>query len=346
MKTPVRGYAARRRWLGLNPTVVIVIALIAIGSALWATGVVDPVGPFRQKRPSTHGLVAVPVSAVNIPAFTKITRDHLWNPKSGSFALIYLRPEQVSGDVVRNMAAIIGRVVDHDKPANYAFTEADFLAQGTRPGLVAGIPAGKRAMRVPVEKAPGLIGLQPGDRFDLVSALPIDANANQSLAGAGIYGKQLDLQARMTNWQKQATVRVIVQNGSIVEPMMTRQVPVANNTLTSGLVVRTKPVQEVVIAVSPGEVAHMAEALAVNAEISCVPRSGRPDDPRDSITPESYPWSPYGGSVQRPPSAPKADEVTGSTPAVPGAATFGAGFTPVETISGTKREIIATPVKK
>jgi hypothetical protein len=174
--------------------------------------------------------------------------------------------------------------------------------------------------------------------------LPIDASGAASLATTGgMYGKQLDLQARLTNWQKQATVRVVVQSGDVVQAMTTRMVPVANNTLVSGLVVRTKPVQEVVIAVRPGEVAHLTEALAVGAEISCVPRSGRPDDPRDSITPESQPFSPYGGTVPRPGST--ASTSAGGS-AEPVANPFGAGFTPIETISGTKREIVAAPVKR
>ena len=92
--------------------------------------------------------------------------------------------------------------------------------------------------------------------------------------GGGIYAKQLDLQARLTNWQKQATVRVVVQSGDVVEPMRTRQVPIASNTMTNGLVVRTKPVQEVVIAVLPHEVARLTEALTLNEDVECVPQSG------------------------------------------------------------------------
>ena len=343
MKTPVRGYKARSRLLGLSPAVVTAIVVVVAFGALWATSVIDPLAPFRKQPPSLKGLVAIPVGATVIPAYTKITRDHFWNPKTGSFAAMYLRPEQVTPEMIASMSQIIGRVMDHDKPVGYAFTEVDFLPKGTRPGLVAGIPAGKRAVRVPLEKIPGLAGLLPGDRFDLVSTLAVDAGAGGALTSTGgIYGKQLELQARMTNWTKQATVRVVVQNGNIVQPVTTRQVPVANNTLTQGLVVRTRPVQEVVIAVGPGEVAHLTEAMVVGADLQCIPRSGRPDDPKDSITPESSPISPYGGVVQRP-SANTAAAATSGT-AAPGM--FGAGFAPIETIAGSKREIITAPVKR
>ena len=66
--------------------------------------------------------------------------------------------------------------------------------------------------------------------------------------------------------------------------------------MTNGMVVRTKPVQEIVIAIAPEEVAHLTEALAVGASVECVPRSGSPDDPKNSVTPELRPWNPYSGA--------------------------------------------------
>jgi len=357
MKTPARGYQARRKVLGLSPAWITVVVLLVVFGGLWIGGVIDPIHLFFGPRPPSHrGEIAIPVSGTNIPAYTRLTRDHLWNPQAKTFAVIWLRPEQVSPDMKRNLGDIVGRVLNHDKAGNYVFTEADFLPPGTRPGLVAGIPPGKRAMRVDTSRIPGLIGLVPGDRFDLVSTLPLEpGGAGTALAAGGLYGRQLDLQARLTNWQKQATVRVVVQNGNIVQPMTTRQIPVANNSLTQGLIVRTRPVQEVIIAVAPGEVARLTEAMAVGAEISCVPRSGNPADPHDSVTPELYPVSPFGGTVARPtatasvavPGEPSDPNIPGSTPISPlGPNLFGAGFSQIESISGNKREIIATPVKR
>lgn len=324
--TRVRGYGARRKSWRPGAAMVAAGVLGVAFLGLWAAGFINPLAPFSKTGPAapdTRGKIAIPVSAVPIPAYTKVVRDHLWNANTGSFALIYLRPEQVTPEVKRDMSDIIGRVMDHDKPAAYAFTEADFLPKGTRPGIVGGIPSGKRAMRVTLDKVPGLVGLLPGDRFDLVSTLPIEAGG-AAMGGAGLYGKQLDLQARLSNWQKQATVRVIVQSGEIVQPAMIRQVPVVSNGLTTGMTVRTKPVQEAVIAVTPAEVPHLTEALAVGAEITCVPRSGRPDEPKATYTPELSPRNPYTG-------------------AVPGS---GAGFTAIETISGTRRDMVTAPVKR
>lgn len=335
MRVPPRGYSARRRLIRLSPAgITAAVLLLAVG-ALWMTGVIGlatfGLGP---KEPSTRGLVPIPTSAATIPAYSRVNRDHLWNAKAGAFSMIYLRPDQVPPEVLRSTSQIVGRVLDHEKPPGYAFTESDFLPQGTRPGLVAGIPAGKRALRVEADRIHGLFGLRPGDRFDLVSTLTIDAGRGAGVPAAGVYSLQLELQARMTNWQKQATVRVLVQSGSIVEPVQTRNVPVASNTMTQGMVVRARPVQEVVIAVAPGEVASLTEAMAVGAEISCVPRSGRPDDPRDSITPESRPWNPFLGGL------PPARGFSDSSPLGPGP------LSTIESISGTKREMIAAPIKR
>lgn len=344
MKARLTGYAARRPWYQFSPAVVTALVVVAALAGLWIFKVIDPVQMlFGKSEPSHRGQIAIPVGASPIPAYTKVNRDHLWNRTTGSFAVIYLRPEQIPSDVFRSLNQVIGRVVNHDKPPMYAFTEADFFPKGTRPGLVGAIPPGKRAMRVPLERIPGLVGLLPGDRFDLVSTLAIDPGAATGLAAGGVYGRQLDMQARLLNYGKQATVRVVVQAGDIVEPMKTRNVPVASSTMTSGLIVRTKPVQEVVIAVAPREVARLTEALAVGADIACVPRSGRPDDPVDSVTPESLPVSPYASYAQDLAGGGNANPDAPSRPTQRG---LGAGFSPIESISGGKREILAAPVKR
>jgi Flp pilus assembly protein CpaB len=283
--------------------------------------------------------VAVPAPPRPIPAYTKVTRDHLWDPQNSRLTFIYLSPQSVGPEILVNLSDVLGRVLDHEKPAGYVFTEADFLPKGTREGLVAGIPAGKRAIRVPADKVEGLYGLRPGDRFDLVATMPIDASRGAGGAQAfnvgGVYGQQLALQARLSNWQKQATVRVMVQNGVVVEALTTRQVPAFFNTLTQGGVTRMRPVQEIVIAVDPDEVARLTEAMAVDAEISTVPRSGRPDDPVDSTTPDLRPVSPFGGSSTGILTTATAPESATDATAAP--------FNVVETIMGPKRELTAVP---
>jgi Flp pilus assembly protein CpaB len=334
----MRPFASRRP--GAPPTfagpmvaLAVVVSATVIVGVLWGLGLIDFSKLRASEEPSTVGLVPIPTPARLIPAYTKITRDQLWDPRRGRLTYLYLKPNAVTREMLVNLSDIIGRVLEHDKPAGYVFTSGDFLPRGTREGIVAGIPAGKRAMRIATERVDGLYGLHSGDRFDLVATMPIDpSRGEQSFNVGGVYGQQLALQARLSNWQKQATVRVLVQNGVVVEPIMTRQVPFFSNT-TQGAVTRMRPVQEIVIAVDPDEVARLTEAIAVEARLSCVPRSGRPDDPVDSATPDLQPVSPFTGPGSQGNAASNRSRQPGADPP----------FKVVETIMGSKRELTAVP---
>ncbi len=311
---------------------VFVSALVLV-TALWAFGFLD-LSRFGSRQPSTAGLVAIPTPGKAIPAYVRVTRDHLWDPRNNRLAVVYLPPRAVTPEMLVKISDVIGRVLNHDKAPGYVFTEDDFFPKGTREGLVAGIPAGKRAIRVPADKVDGLFGLHVGDRFDLVATMPIDASRNsQSFNVSGVYSEQLAVQARLSNWQKQATVRVLVQNGTIAEPMTARQVPILQNSLTEGGSVRMRPVQEAVIAIAPEEVARLTEAMAVESKLSVVPRSGRPDDPINSKTPDLHPVSPFSGPGINATRVIDSDEATEPDPA----------FSVVETIMGQKRALAAVP---
>lgn len=313
---------------------VVVPAVVILGT-LWGLGVID-LSKLRSSEPSTAGLVAMPTAARRVPAYTRLTRDHFWDPRTNRLTVVYLPPRAVTPEMLANLSDVIGRVLDHEKAPGYVFTDADFLPKGTREGVVGGIPAGKRAVRISADKVEGLYGLRPGDRFDLLATMPIDASRGggaQTFNFAGAYGQQLALQARLTNWQKQATVRVMVQNGLIVEPMATRAVPMFQNSLTDGGVTRTRPVQEAVIAINPEDVARLTEAIAVEAKITAIPRSGRPDDAVDSRTPDLRPVSPFSSPDSGVPAAVDSDSATGQD----------APFKVVETIMGQKRELTAVP---
>ena len=336
MKT--RSFRQHWTWsrLASSPLVFLGIIIVLAGG-LWASGVVESCWFGIDCPPSTEGLVAVPISAQAIPAYTKLTRDHAWNAQKGEMAVVWLLPEQVTASMKTDVKNLLGRVLARDKAPGYVFTEQDFLPEGARPGLVGGIPPGKRAVRVEAGTVDGLYGLNSGDRFDLLATLPIEVKGdNKSLEVAGAYGKQLALQANLTNWGKQATVRVLVQNGVLVQPLTTREIPLAVNTLTQGLIVKKKPVQEIVIAVDPDEVAPLTEAMAVKAQITTVPRSGHPDDPKDSKTPESQPWNPLGTSMaldQMGRSGTKEQQGSSSS------------LTLVERVNGSgERELVAVPV--
>src|SRR5438309_4124327 len=154
-----------------TPMVVSIGVILAVVTVLAVTGVPK----FGSGEPSTAGLIAVPTAAVQISAHTRIQRDHLWDRAHARLAVIYLPPRAVTNEMLLNISDIIGRVLDGDKQPGYVFTESDFLPRGTREGLVAGIPPGKRAIRISADRVDGLYGLNAGDRFDIVATLPIDA---------------------------------------------------------------------------------------------------------------------------------------------------------------------------
>ena len=301
--------------------VTILVSAIAAVVLLAVLGVID-LSRLRSNEPSTAGLIAVPTSAVQIPAHTRIRRDHLWDRANARISVVYLPPRAVTKEMLLNITQIIGRVLDSEKEPGYVFTDADFLPRGTREGLVAGIPAGKRAIRVSADRVDGLYGLNAGDRFDIVATMPIDAaDGGRSLNFSGPYSEEIALETQLSNWEKQATVRVIVQNAVIVEPMIARAVPVTT-TSAQAAAARARAVQEAVIAVSPTEVALLTEAMAVDARLSSIPRSGRPEDPVNSKTPDLRPFSPFA--------APGGDNRTNA-------------FSTVETIMGPKRAVTAVP---
>ena len=314
------------------------IALIAVASVvvllgtLIALGVVD-MSRFRSNQPSTAGLIAVPTPATVIPAYTRIRRDHLWDRRNAQLAVIYLPPGAVTKEMLVNIGDVIGRVLDGDKEPGYVFTESDFLPRGTREGIVAGIPAGKRAIRISADRGDGVYGLHAGDRFDILATMPIDAaGGSRTFNFAGPYSQEMALQAQLSNWDKQATVRVIVQSALIVEPMTSRAVVTVQGSLTEGNAARSRQVQETVIAIEPEEVALLTEAMAVNARLTTIPRSGRPDDPLDSRTPDLRPFSPFATS--------RGGEQGGLDSRL---SDDDDDFRVVETIMGQKRSLTAVP---
>lgn len=306
---------------------IVMALVVSVGgvitlAGLWAFGAVnlDRLG----FGPSRSGMIAIPTPSREIPPYAKVTREYLLD-QTGNLSVMYLPPDAVTPHMYAQLGDILGRVTKKAKPPGYVFTEADFLPKGSRAGVVAAVPPGKRGIRIEADQVHGLYGLNIGDRFDLVATIPIDAQkGTKGLKIGGAYQEVLTLQAELTNWMKQATVRVLVQNGQLVEPLTTRAIPVSTNSLTQGSVTRTKPIQEYVIAVDPQEVALLTQAMAVKAQINAVPRSGQPGDPEDSRTPDLVPWHPYGGLAG---TGDSASDAFGKIPKL----------TMVETISGRKK---------
>ncbi len=278
-------YSSNRR--STSPVLVIffTLLLIVVGgagtvAALAAMGLVDL--PFlRPREPSRVGMVKVPLSARLIPAYKLIRRDDLINPETGTWIETWAAEKDIATHkIVADPAKIIGRVINYDKGPLFSFTENDFMPVGTRAGLVAGIPPGKRSLTLPTAKLEGINGLQMGDRFDIVSTLPVDKNRPnaQNNNVRGLDGMP-SLEPR---------VRVLVDNGAVVTPARIRDELSTSQSLTKGQRTNVKPVEEVVIALEPEEIPGLTSAISQNATITVVARSGHPDDAKiDSFTPDS-----------------------------------------------------------
>ena len=339
MAQPVR-YSPRRR----RPIGTIVFLLLAAAGLAWiivplsrGEEVQDPLTAFDRwfggdevqaaedsDDGPKEGYVRVPLSAVAIPAYEAVGRVHLFVPGRGELAYMDVEEELVeAAGILKSITEITGRVMAASKKPGYAFRESDFLPVGTRPGLSAGVPAGKRALRIEVDKVRGIVGLQQGDRFDMVAAMTLkDAPAPDFV---GLYKNLAGGQAGPAAAKPRAEARVLVQNGVVVTALETRQIPTSTSSLTQGRTTKTLPVQEMVIALDPDEVAPLLEALSLSAEITCVARSGRPDDPEDSETPSSE----------------SAEDVWGNS--LGGSAGLTGPMTVIESIDDEGRELVPVP---
>lgn len=256
-----------------------IATLLALGTVSWPW-TVRPQGP-------PPGSVAIPAAAHAIPAYTAVKLEHLVDPNTGQIKWIYLPAGSVPPEAILTPTEIVGRVVKRDKSAGYAFQEAEFLPKGTRSGIVGGTPPGKRALTLDASKIGGIHALKAGDHLDLLASAPMDDGESRASRDQRELVLARDLAANAVG---QADVRVIAHDGVIVSPVTTRGIPTTTSSLTEGARTTLRPVQEVVIAVDPTEVAPLNEAMALEMRIMAVARSGHPDDPgAASVTPGTKP---------------------------------------------------------
>jgi hypothetical protein len=176
-----------------------------------------------------------------------------------------------------------------------------------------------------VEKIAGVAGLRAGDRIDLLASIPFKVKSSQG----GTLGHLKVGPSAPSGPEKDAVVRVVVENGIVVLPRYNRVETATSHSLTQGARTTAKPVQEIVLAVEPSEVAGLMEVLAVEAVMTAVARSGLPDTSgRDDriIIPEPVhdePEKPTAQEVVDQPEEEKKDII--------------------ETIVGFKRDVVVFP---
>lgn len=246
-------------WL---PIAAVVAAGLGVLSVAWAVGLFGGAGAPGPAAPPP-GTVGVPAAGTRIPAYAQIELEHLLDPRTGALAAVVLPEDSILEGTITDPKQLLGRVLAQEKPAGRLFHESDFLPDGTRPGLVAGIPPGKRAMRIDATAVHGLVGLGAGDRFDLIASFQPGRGAARRLRTSAIRG------SGAVDPSGQTDVQIVVEDGVVVQPLAARAVPGARD---------ARVVQELVVAVTPEEVPRLTEALAIGARIDCVPRSGRPEN--------------------------------------------------------------------
>ena len=291
----IQANSRRRSWLS---TVLLTLLAIVLGgggtvAALAFFKMIDPakLAFWRKPEPIPADWVAIPRCIRPIPAYTRVTRDYLINPNTGTWFVNYLPPEKVPKGVLTDISKIRGRVTAYAVEASLYFKEDDFLPEGSLPGIAGGTPPGKRAYTLDASKLKGASDLNRDDHVDLLASIPVD------MPGAGNSGRMgmVAMTPKATLLPKRCFVRPLVQDGVVVSPVHVRNMPTTSNSLTQGANSHMMPMQEIVIAVEPGEVGLLAEALDLKYEITCAVHSGQPSP---AAAPSPTPRPSAGGGWQ------------------------------------------------
>jgi Flp pilus assembly protein CpaB len=192
------------------------------------------------------------------------------------------------GGALMNPSDIIGRVLARDKTPMLAFRSDLFLPAGTRPGVAGGIPAGMQALTIEASLLDGAHSLKAGDRVDLMATIPDEhlprfgGSDKSRLPGAAL----VVLPGAANRDRVAGEARLLAEDAVLVTPVRMRAEPLRSSSLTQGTQVRNVPVQEVVLAVQRDDVPSLAEALALNVQLVCIARSGRPGAEAEEQPPE------------------------------------------------------------
>lgn len=278
----------RRRSRGMSPLAkfATAVAILAAGGLLTFGGLryfglLNTVETPTAQAKSREGMVRVPKSLAALKAFTKVRREDIHDLALGDDSYFWLPKDVVQQNPgwILNRDEIIGRVLAHDKEADFVFQEKDFLPKGSSTGLSAGVPPDKQGFFLKAEQIPGLRLLKMGDRFDLLASLPEEsqnADAEYGLLTGGIKargGKPIPLNG----------VRLLVQDGQMValtggSKMTTQGGLEFSQPETRGRRSANQNDEQVTIAIDPSEVARLTQALGADLAIHCIARSGQSNE--------------------------------------------------------------------
>jgi hypothetical protein len=253
-------------------------------------------------QPMPAGTVAVYANPRALPAFTRITREHLLTGEGLHTVPVVATAIAANGLFAADaegLQRLLGRVLKRDKPVNFAFSENDLLPVGTRPGLSAGIPPGKRGIWLDAEQVQGIAALRAGDLVDLVAAEPMAA---PQAADPSVLGNIADpvlatsLRGLQLAGGNSATARswVLARQALVVASPRRREADQGGNRRAGA----PTGIEEVFLALLPEEIARCTQALARKVAIVAAPRSGQPDGTAADAGNEIADWTPPDPSAE------------------------------------------------
>lgn len=256
---------------------------LPFGSLVFAADRSQPDQGIRQPA----GTVAVLACPRELPAFTKLTREHLLDAE-GLHTVPVVEQALESNRLFRadadGVGRLLGRVLKRSKPVNFAFSESDLLPAGTQAGPSAGVPPGCRGVWVDLAKVQGLADVRSGDLLDLVAAQKVDAPPPVGIEHFGgisdpVLRARLKLAATNRNRGTHARSWVVAREALVVATPRRREVVTA--------VVRRGQmpmiVEEVFLAMKPEDVARLSQALAQDVTLVAAPRTGQPGEDSPEI---------------------------------------------------------------
>lgn len=272
---------AKRRNAVVNPIPRILLGLgvLFAGSLLAFFLMQSQANEERTEKPSREGLIPVPRSLRNLVAFEKVEREDVYNREMGDESYFWLTQDAIdrNPDWITSVDQVIGRVLKSDKKQDWVFQQKDFLPEGSRTGIVGGIPKGRQGFFLSSEDIPGLRFLRKGDRFDLVASTKRDDSAATSeygllMGGVKVLaGKPIPLNG----------VRILAQDAEVIalttDSLMTTQGGLKLNeaALQQNRSRASNQKEQVAIAIAPEESIPLTQALADGVDIHMVTRSGQ-----------------------------------------------------------------------
>ncbi len=294
---PAQHNRRRRSSLGTLVLASATFLLLGVGFVftLWMVGV--PLAFWRTAEPAADPyVVRIPVNVRPIAAYNMVARADMTDPQTRSLRYQQLSPTSVLGmsisgtdahghsaegkivefrkqdneltfvldtgaevaqhrtdqlgGALMNPGAIIGRVLKKAKTPGLGFRESVFFPPGTPAGIAGATPPHMRSMILEAPRLTGIHNLPAGARIDLIANVPVD-NALQDKS-------RQDMTEPLILAEEALVLRAVYQRTEA--PTSRKQAPVF----------------EVALAVQPGDVIPLQNAINRELDVTCVAHSMRP----------------------------------------------------------------------